>query len=97
MPIPAYMQLLVLVSSKDAGLMKTETHCNIVKCHCSMTARNLMHIPHGKPFYVYGANLMAKPTNLPKVMIDCYASRAPARIPNAMNDEPYMLRSEGHF
>lgn len=60
--------------------MTTETGGNVIEHRCSMTARVLMGIIPGKPFYIYVVLMTAKPANLPKIMIATYALRAPACI-----------------
>lgn len=58
---PAYLQAAVLVSRCRVGFMTIEIHRNVVGRRCSITARGLMDILPGRPFFVHIANLTAKP------------------------------------
>lgn len=48
--------------------MTAEIHCNTAERRCAMAAQSQMGVLPGKRFFVYVANLSAKPVNLPEFM-----------------------------
>lgn len=94
--IPACMQAVILVSGQRPCTLLMEIHRNVVERQCSMTARDVMGIMTSRAFYVFIANMMARPVNLPKFMIVSPASNTPACIVHAHEDEPIMLQDPQH-
>lgn len=88
------MGAAVLVSCDGAGVMTVEARGHVVECQCSITTRDMMDILHGKPIFVYIANMTANPVRLQKFMIVLYAPNAPICIKHAKDDEQYMLNEE---
>lgn len=93
--IPAYLQAPGLLSSRKAGLMTVETHRNVVEHKFPLTTPGVMDILSSKPFYVYMANLTAKPVNFPKFMTVASASNVPSCIIHTGDDMPCMTETEG--
>lgn len=60
-----------------------------------MSARSLMDILAGKPFYVFIPNLTAKPVDLPKLMIVASASNARSSIVHARDVDPCITKVRG--
>lgn len=89
------MQAPVLMCSQGARLMVIETHGNVVKRWCFITAKGLMDIFAGKLSHVYIINMTEMAVNFPKYMIVVYAFSAPAYIIHVADDEMYMLKNEG--
>lgn len=71
---------------QGAGLMKLETHCNVVERGGSMTARGLIGILPGKPLYGNILNMTAEPMKLRKFMLVEHVSNAPTYIIHARDD-----------
>lgn len=65
--ILAHMPAAILMCSQGPGLIKIETHCNIVERRCSIAVRGLMDIFPTKSFHVYVAKLTANPGNVPNL------------------------------
>lgn len=86
--VPAYSQAVVLVTFRGAGLMRIENHWRIVEHRCSKTAQGLMDLLHGKPLYVFIANLPAKLVNLTKFMIIATVPNAPSCTIHALDEDP---------
>lgn len=81
--IAAHTQSTILLRCEGSGLMKTETHCNIMERRCSIAAKILIEILSEMPPYVYIANLTAKPMKLPKFMIFSILLEAPTSVVHA--------------
>lgn len=92
---PAYTQADLSVSSECARLMTVETHSNIFECRCSVIAQGLMETFHCKLFYIFVANLAAKPFSFPNFMIGPFVVFAPACTIHARDDDQYMLKNGG--
>lgn len=60
-----------------------------------MTARGLVCILQGNPFYLYIANLTAKPAKVPKFVIVRCVPIGPTGIIHAREDTPCMMEDEG--
>lgn len=95
--IPAHTQAAVLVNWYGAGLMKIETHRNILKPQCSQTARGPKIIQNGNPFHIYRALLLVKPTSSAKIYYSGSASSAPTCVIHANDGELHMLIEEGSY
>lgn len=94
--ISAYTQAAILVCSQGPELVMMETQHNIVAYRCSMIVQGPMDIFHRKLFYFYTVKMAAKPVDLPKFMISAWASSTPTAIYHAMDEEPYILKIQGH-
>lgn len=93
--IPTYSQPAVLVSCHSAMLMTLETHPNVVERQCAMNTEGLMHILPGKLFYLYIANLTAKPVGLLRFMISASAFNTISCIIQARYDERCTTENRG--
>lgn len=62
-----------------------------------MARRGLRDIFLGSSFYLSTINLMARPVNLPELMIDTSASKASKCIEKVRNDKNYSMDSGGLF
>lgn len=94
--IPAHMKAAVLVSCQGVGIMMIEAHGSVDEPRCPVTACGIMYILPGKLCPVYIENLTARNVSLLKCMIVANVSIAPTCIIHVREDEPTMMKKEGH-
>lgn len=92
MTMSEYTEAARLFGCKEAGLMSIEILYTFAERRCSITTGSEMNILHGKPFYIYIANLIANPLNEPKFRVVVTESNFPTCIIHARDDESHMLK-----